>query len=280
MVKAGAQKTEAPQVWPLSLMISRRKFIGGLLGAGLGGPGLLKLWTSETPFSEACHVRSVKIPAPAGWSGKTALFLTDIHYGYFFGPAETTLLNAITNQHKPDLVFMGGDLAQTPKTDLTAFFSGWSPGCPTFFAPGNHDLTVKLTGSILPQAREAGLIVLSNRVETWNGLVFVGFPSALRTRQQLSLLQTSGLKIVLGHEPDMWDRYTQPDLIQLAGHTHGGLVRMGGSPLYLPTLGRKYPRGDFSGEPNRSLIVSAGIGYTDVPVRINCPPEIIKLEFV
>jgi hypothetical protein len=117
-------------------------------------------------------------------------------------------------------------------------------------------------------------------VETWNGLVFVGFPSALRTRQQLSLLQTSGLKIVLGHEPDMWDRYTQPDLIQLAGHTHGGLVRLGGSPLYLPTLGRKYPRGDFSGEPNRSLIVSAGIGYTDVPVRINCPPEIIKLEFV
>jgi predicted MPP superfamily phosphohydrolase len=260
-------------------MISRRKFIGGLLGAGLGGPALLKLWTSETPFPEACRVRSVKVPAPAGWAGKTALFLTDIHYGYFFGPAETTLLNKIVGKHKPDLILMGGDLAQTPKTDLSGFFSHWSPGCPTFFAPGNHDTTVRLTGTILPQARDAGLIVLNNRAETWNGVVFVGFPSALRGRQQLSLLQTTGLKIVLGHEPDTWDRYPQPDLIQLAGHTHGGLIRLGGSPLYLPMLGRKYPNGEFSGESNRSLIVGAGIGYTEVPVRINCPPEMVKLEF-
>jgi predicted MPP superfamily phosphohydrolase len=260
-------------------MISRRKFIGGMLGAGLGGPGLMELWASETPFSGACGVHSVKVPAPAGWAGKTALFLTDIHYGYFFGPAEAAVLNDIVNKHRPDLVFMGGDLAQAPKTDLSGFFSHWSPGCPTFFAPGNHDTTVNFTGNILPQAREAGLTVLSNQVETWNGLMFVGFPSALRSRQHLSLLQASGLKIVLGHEPDMWDRYTQSDLLQLAGHTHGGLIRLGGSPLYLPTLGRKYPRGEFRGESNRSLIVSAGIGYTDVPVRINCPPEIVKLEF-
>jgi predicted MPP superfamily phosphohydrolase len=261
-------------------MISRRKFIGGLLGAGLGGPVLMKLWANETPFSAACDVRSVKMPAPAGWAGKTALFITDIHYGYFFGPAETTLLNKIVGQHKPDLVLMGGDLAQTPKTDLSEFFSRWSPGCPTFFAPGNHDMTLKFIGSILPQAREAGLIVLCNRAETWDGIMFVGFPSALRRKQQLSLLRTSRLKIILGHEPDMWDQYTQPDLIQLAGHTHGGLIRLGGSPLYLPMLGRKYPSGKFSGASNRSLIVSAGLGYTDVPVRINCPPEIVKLEFV
>jgi predicted MPP superfamily phosphohydrolase len=261
-------------------MISRRKFIGGLLGAGLGGPVLLKLWANETPFPEACGVRSVKIPTPGGWAGKTALFVTDIHYGYFFGPAETTALNRMVIKQKPDLVLMGGDLAQTPRTDLSGFFSRWSPGCPTFFAPGNHDTTTEFAGNILSQARAAGLVVLDNRVEAWDGIVFVGFPSALRERQQLSLLQSSGLKIVLGHEPDMWDQYRQSDLIQLAGHTHGGLIRLGGSPLYLPTLGRKYSSGEFSGESNRSLIVSAGVGYTDVPVRINCPPEIIKLEFI
>ncbi len=113
-------------------MISRRKFIGGLLGAGLGGPVVMKLWASETPFSAACRVHSIKIPASAGWAGKTALFLTDIHYGYFFGPAETTLLNKIVNKHKPDLIFMGGDLAQTPKTDLSGFSPAGLRAAPRF----------------------------------------------------------------------------------------------------------------------------------------------------
>ncbi len=52
------------------------------------------------------------------------------------------------------------------------------------------------------------------------------------------------------------------------------------SRLLLPTLGKKYVRGKFSGDGNRTLIVSSGIGCVDVPVLINCPPEIIRLEFV
>jgi len=260
-------------------MISRRKFIGGMLGAGLGGPVLLKLWASDNLFPDACQVHSVRVPAPAGWAGKTALFLTDIHYGYCFGPAETALLNKIVVKHRPDLVLMGGDMAQTPTTDLSGFFSHWSPGCPTFFAPGNHDMDDRAVSSVMKQSQEAGLLVLCNATEIWNGITFVGLPSALRREQRLSLLQTPGLKIVLAHEPDRWDLYAQPDLVHLAGHTHGGQVKLLGSPLYLPTLGRKYPEGEFSADPNRSLIVSTGLGCTDVPVRISCPPEIVKLEF-
>ncbi|HXA13872.1 MAG TPA: metallophosphoesterase [Opitutaceae bacterium] len=261
-------------------MITRRKFIGGMLGAGLGGPVLLKLWANETPFPDACRVLSIKIPAPAGWAGKTALFVTDIHYGYFFGPTETALLNKIVVNHRPDMVLMGGDLAQAPTTDLAAFSPHWAPGCPTLFSPGNHDITENFSSSILPQAREAGLTVLCNQAETWNDITFIGLPSALRAKQKLSLLENPGLKIILGHEPDVWDSYTQSDLIHLAGHTHGGQIRLLGSPPYLPTLGKKYPQGQFFGDSNRSLIVSAGIGCTDVPVRISCPPEIIKLEFI
>jgi predicted MPP superfamily phosphohydrolase len=193
-------------------MISRRKFIGGMFGAGLSGSVLLKLGVRDTPFPDICHVHSVKIPAPAGWIGKTVLFLTDIHYGFYFGPPEAARLTAIVRRHRPSLILMGGDLAQTPETDLAGFFSHWSPGCPTLFAPGNHDLDLAVAGSIMPQAKRAGLTVLCNQTEKWNGLTFVGFPSALRMEQSLSLLQTPGLKLVLGHEPDRWDYYAQPDL--------------------------------------------------------------------
>jgi predicted MPP superfamily phosphohydrolase len=260
-------------------MISRRKFIGGMLGAGIGGPVLLRLWAGETLFPEGCRLTSIAIPAPAGWAGKRALFVSDVHFGYYFGAKAATSLNNIVRRHNPDLVLMGGDLAQTPKTNLSEFFSHWSPGCPTIYAPGNHDMDDRMISLVMKQCQDAGLHVLSNSRDAWNGITFIGVPSALRRQQQLSLLDAPGLKIVIGHEPDMWDNYRQPDLVHLAGHTHGGQVRILGSPLYLPTLGRKYSRGEFRAEGNRSLIVSTGIGCTDVPVRINCPPEIIEIVF-
>ena len=258
-------------------MISRRQFLRALGAFGLGGAAL-DLWSDQTPFPGTCRVRSVRVPAPAGWSARTALFITDVHYTNRFGRDDAAALNALVRSRHPDAVLMGGDLAQTPATDLAGFFGAWSPGCPTLFAPGNHDLTSRGAGRILRQARDHGLVVLSNSLVRWDGITFIGFPSALRETQRLSLLDAPGCKVVLGHEPDEWDRYLQPDLLHLAGHTHGGQVRLFGRPVWLPTLGRKYPLGDYS-RSGSTLIVSAGVGYTDVPVRINCPPEIIQLEF-
>lgn len=260
-------------------MTTRRKFILTLAGAGLGGTAL-RWWAGNTPFPGACVQRTLRVPAPAGWVGKRAIFITDVHHGFCFGPTEAAALAQLVRAQAPELVFMGGDLAQTPGTDLGDFFAHWSPGCPTFFAPGNHDTGASPDSAVLQQAREAGLIVLSNSAETWNGLTIVGLPSALRMPQRSSLLKTSGFKIVLAHEPDAWDHHRQADLLQLSGHTHGGQVRMGGGPLLLPELGRKYPLGLFSAAAHRTLFVSAGIGCTTVKQRINCPPELVKLVFV
>jgi len=259
-------------------MISRRKFLG-LLGAGATAASL-GVWTRGEIFPSGCCIRPEKIPGPSGWAGKTALFLTDVHHGFCFGPAEAAALCAMVRGQRPDIVLMGGDLAEGPGLDLSEFFQHWAPGCPTLFAPGNHDMSTAAEGGVLAQARTAGIIVLNNRVETWNGLAFVGFPSALRVGQRFSLLHRPGFKVVLGHEPDMWDSYVARDLLHLAGHTHGGQVRPLGQSILLPALGKKYVRGKFSGDGNRTLIVSSGIGCVDVPVRINCPPEIIRLEFV
>ncbi len=260
-------------------MLTRRKFLFGLAAAGAGGIAF-KLKEDDTLFPSKCGVRSVRIAAPAGWAGKTALFLSDLHFGHYFGPADAASLNRLVRQHAPDLVLMGGDLADTPETPLGEFFAQWSPGCPVLFSPGNHDVRNHANSPVVQQAREGGLRVLCNARETWNGITFIGLPSALCLPQEESLLHAPGLKIVLAHEPDTWDRYPQSDLVQLAGHTHGGQVRLAGVPLILPKLGKKYPLGDFSRESGRKLIVSAGIGCTTVHVRINCPPEIVKLVFV
>jgi hypothetical protein len=259
-------------------MLSRRKFVALLAGAAVGGV-TAPVWGAITPFPDACRVPRFCYAGPPGWAGKRMLFVTDIHYGNFFGPAEATALNTLVRRQRPALVALGGDLAQTPETDLTEFFARWAPGCPTVFAPGNHDQDANLGGSILAQARAAGVTVLCNAAEDWRGLRLVGLPSALRATQDRALVRAPGFKVVLGHEPDMWDHYRATDLLHLAGHTHGGQIRLLGRPLRLPTLGRKYPLGQYATGGDKFLLVSAGLGCVDVDFRVNCPPEIAVIEF-
>jgi hypothetical protein len=260
-------------------LMSRRHFLRTLAGTGVAAAGVT-LWTEVSSFPSTCVVRPVPLPAPAGWAGKTILFITDLHYGHYFGPEETKALSARVQTERPDLVLMGGDLAHHPQMDLDGLIAHWRPGCPTVYAPGNHDMAGGHTARIVKQARAGGLITLNNAAEDWNGLRLIGLPSALCAPQQLSLCDGPGWKIVLGHEPDVWDHYAAPDLLHLAGHTHGGQICPFGQALVLPTLGRKYVHGQFSRDGNRTLLVSAGIGCTATPVRLNCPPEILKLELV
>ncbi len=47
-------------------------------------------------------------------------------------------------------------------------------------------------------------------------------------------------------------------------------------PLYLPDLARKYIRGLYKIGP-LTLYTNPGIGTVEVPVRLNCPPEVTLL---
>jgi hypothetical protein len=61
----------------------------------------------------------------------------------------------------------------------------------------------------------------------------------------------------------------------LSGHTHGGQVLLPGVGAI---AGRKFPVLAGTGrEGNATLFVSRGVGTVYVPVRINCPPEVVLL---
>ena len=85
--------------------------------------------------------------------------------------------------------------------------------------------------------------------------------------------------ILLGHEPDiapMVSAYGGVDLM-LAGHTHGGQVRLPLlPPLFLPDMGRHYLEGAFR-VGGMQLYVNRGIGTVHLPIRFRCPPEISML---
>jgi predicted MPP superfamily phosphohydrolase len=81
------------------------------------------------------------------------------------------------------------------------------------------------------------------------------------------------------HEPDIFTQVPDRVSLTLAGHTHGGQLRL---PLVWPALvpseyGARFAYGHVR-EGGRDLIVSGGLGTSIVPLRLGVPPEILRIE--
>ena len=83
-----------------------------------------------------------------------------------------------------------------------------------------------------------------------------------------------GLSILLAHEPDYFGLGDCRPVLQLSGHTHGGQANLFGWRPFTPSDFRgRYAYGHVI-EDDKHLVVSGGLGYTRLPLRIAQPPEI------
>ncbi len=95
----------------------------------------------------------------------------------------------------------------------------------------------------------------------------------------LAIPETS-YSIVLAHHPELFETYVenQMDLV-LSGHAHGGQFRLpfvGG--IYAPNQGflPQYDAGLYTREQT-NMVVSRGIGNSEIPLRFNNQPEIVLI---
>jgi predicted MPP superfamily phosphohydrolase len=87
---------------------------------------------------------------------------------------------------------------------------------------------------------------------------------------------------LLAHEPDIADDVAaeSPVKVQLSGHSHGGQIRLPlVGPPYLPELARRYPWG-LRKVGDLSLYTNCGLGTFELPIRLNCPPEVTLVRLV
>jgi predicted MPP superfamily phosphohydrolase len=84
--------------------------------------------------------------------------------------------------------------------------------------------------------------------------------------------------ILLAHEPDIFVDVPERISLTLAGHTHGGQIRMlGFSPIVPSRYGNRFAYGHIV-ERGRHMIVSGGLGCSFAPVRLGVPPEIVLVR--
>jgi hypothetical protein len=96
--------------------------------------------------------------------------------------------------------------------------------------------------------------------------------------------EREGFHIVLGHSPDFALGSIGADLL-LAGHTHGGQVRLPfvGPLLTLSRVPRAWAAGMTRLDERRSLVVSRGVGMERGPaprLRFLCRPELVVIDLV
>jgi hypothetical protein len=84
--------------------------------------------------------------------------------------------------------------------------------------------------------------------------------------------------VLLVHEPDIFQHVADRVALTLAGHTHGGQVRVPLIwPFFVPSkFGARYAYGHVI-ERDRHLVVSGGLGTSIIPARLGVPPEIVHI---
>jgi len=84
--------------------------------------------------------------------------------------------------------------------------------------------------------------------------------------------------VLLVHEPDIFTQVPGRVALTLAGHTHGGQIRVPFIwPQFVPSrYGARFAYGHIV-EDDRHMIVSGGLGTSIIPARLGVPPEILHV---
>ena len=227
-------------------------------------------------------------------SDLNVVLISDLHLGAI--GSEERLENIVDeiNALKPDLICIAGDFfdtdfeaIQNPSAALQTLRK-LSATYGIYACLGNHD-----AGQTYPQMEsflaDANITLLKEAYTVIDDrLILIGRLDASpigqfgeEKRQELSSFftreDTSLPVIVLDHNPARIDEYTtEVDLI-LSGHTHKGQVFPGGLMTdMLYTVDYGYYQKD-ANSPH--VIVTSGVGYWGLPMRVGTDCEIVNITF-
>lgn len=226
--------------------------------------------------------------------GLRVALMSDLHVGSpHWQLADLHELVRRTNAEHPELILLAGDYV----IDGVKFGTRTAPEpiaheLGLLRAPlgvvavlGNHDWGND--GARIRRALESnGVIVLENEIcrleRRGKSFYVVGLADALlresRIGPTLDTVPANEPTLVVVHEPDVFPRIDGRASLTLAGHTHGGQVRLPllGRPVIPSDYGQRYAAGHIV-EGGRHLFVTTGVGTSIIPVRFGVPPEIALL---
>ncbi|MCL2370809.1 MAG: metallophosphoesterase [Firmicutes bacterium] len=220
-------------------------------------------------------------------SGIKIVHLSDLHF-----PEIDIDIDGLLSRIKyeePDIIAITGDLIGTrtrvEQSGVFEFIEWLAPIAPTFFVSGNHELNNRERHLLYYRLTASGVIIIDNQNVTLtingNNITIIGLTYGTRSIVYDNQNYDSYI-IVLKHTPSFDvlinmpnGNPINPNLI-LAGHIHGGQIRLFGRGLLCPDtlLFPRYQSGLYSADNGTKMVVSRGLGNSIIPYRFNNRPHI------
>ena len=268
---------------------------GALLGmlAVMAGCALWGFWI------EPASLRVQRVELPVAWPYARPFrvaVVSDLHVGSPYQTLEHlgVIVDRVNATH-PDLVCLLGDFVtkgviggrRVPPRAIAEVLGRLRAADGVAAVLGNHDHPSNRP-DVETALTSAGIRVLEDtaiRLSTPGGPVWIAGVSDLWSAQHdigraLRAVTDTGTPVILiTHNPDIFPEVPASVMLTLAGHTHGGQVRLPliGAPIEPSRYGQRYAAGHIV-ERGRHLFVSTGIGTSSIPVRFGVPPTIFVLE--
>ena len=275
----------------------------------LGLLALLLTWSLviEPRFLLDTEDLTAEVPnLPQAWEGQKVALLADLQVGMWWdntGMIADAVEAAV--EARPALVLIAGDFVYKPDSakvrEAVALVRPLTEnGLSTYAVLGNHDYSMMKESSekkpgiaqfLAAELERAGISVLENESVpvSLNGdepLYVVGVGSAWAGRAQpaaaLAQVPSTSPRLVLMHNPVSYRELPAEQApLTLTAHTHGGQVRLPFTPTtsWLDIAREREViadgwAADSIGAPGNRAYVNRGIGFSLVPARLFCRPEL------
>ncbi len=237
-----------------------------------------------------------------------AVVLADLHDKQF-GKDNCCLLEAIRAQ-KPDMILIAGDIVTAKpgrKLDKAInFLKKLVAEYPIYYANGNHehrlelypeeygDMAVRYEKALKEigidrlvnshaELVDAGIAIYGTQIDK---IYFRRFRVAPMEKDYLAQLlghkDDGKFNILIAHNPDYFPQYAAwgADLV-LAGHVHGGMVRIPGWKGIVSPAVRLFPKydGGLFRIGKSTMLLSRGLGMHTIPIRLFNPGEVLVVDF-
>ena len=254
---------------------------------------------SKEPELSKFKIKSEKIPG--NFNGFKIAQISDFHNVEFEN--ENQKLIDLIKEGNPDIIVITGDFIDSRSTKVEVsvkFAEKIIKIAPCYYVAGNHESRMPdKYFELLKRFEALGVTVLNdeNIYLEKNGekiqitgikdpafkLLYDDSEDEIIVKNKLQRLKTEDdfYKILLSHRPELFDLYCDEkyDLI-FAGHAHGGQFRfplIGALQAPKQGLFPKYTEGLYE-KCESIMLLSRGVGYSKIPVRIYCRPQIILAE--